>query len=210
MIDAAVLRAMAAAGATTEVIIAAVEAAQAADEARREAKRAGNAERQQRFRDRRKARKEGVTQDNASNALRSVTPPIDITHTPQPDIPPVGGNQARRTRKRAAQPVPAKPDEVSDQVWADFLDHRTRLGTDVSETVIAGFRREADRVGWPLEQALSESILRGWRGFKAEWIKDNDRTIPSHRASPTSVVDIGRQVAEERERRALAASGFRH
>lgn len=118
--------------------------------------------------------------------------------------------QARRTRKRAAQPVPAKPDEVSDQVWADFLDHRTRLGTDVSETVIAGFRREADRVGWPLEQALSESILRGWRGFKAEWIKDNDRTIPSHRAGPTSVVDIGRQVAEERERRALAASGFRH
>lgn len=92
-------------------------------------------------------------------------------------------------RKRASAPegrskppsvIPDRPDDVSDQVWTDFLAHRQRLKADVSETVITGFRREADRVGWPLEQAMAESILRGWRGFKADWIEKNGRTDGDH------------------------------
>lgn len=80
MIDAAVLRAMAAAGASTEVIIAAVEAAQAAEDARRVAKREGNARRQREF----KARKRGqVTRGNAGNALPDVTP-LDKEIPPKP------------------------------------------------------------------------------------------------------------------------------
>ena len=40
----------------------------------------------------------------------------------------------------------------------------------VTETVIKGIRREADKAGWSLEQALSEVVARGWRGFKADWV----------------------------------------
>jgi uncharacterized protein YdaU (DUF1376 family) len=32
--------------------------------------------------------------------------------------------------------------------------------------------QEPDLAGWPLERALSEIVARGWRGFKAEWVKD--------------------------------------
>ena len=78
-------------------------------------------------------------------------------------------------RKKAAPPLAAQPADVSEQVWGDFLSHRAKTGGDVSETVVATFRREADRVGWPLERAMTESILRGWRGFKADWIKDDER-----------------------------------
>lgn len=89
-LPAAVLDAMLAAGCSAEQIVAAVKAAEIDAEARREAKRANNAERQRRF----KARhKEQVTQDNAGNALPSVTS-LDkkSPHTPKkinPISPPI-------------------------------------------------------------------------------------------------------------------------
>lgn len=78
-IDASVLRAMQAAGASIDIIIAAVEAEAALDEARRASKRANNAERQRRFKARRKGEE---TQDNAGNALLPVTS-LDKKVSPQ-------------------------------------------------------------------------------------------------------------------------------
>ncbi len=92
-IDAAVLDALVKAGATAEMIVAAVTADQAKDEARREARRANNAERQRRFKARR--RDEDEASGNADNALPSVNnatplslPPNENnsnppTHTPE-------------------------------------------------------------------------------------------------------------------------------
>ncbi len=81
-IDPAILRAMAAAGASTDVIIAAVEAAHLADQERIDRKRAGNAERQRRF----KAKnREEVTGNNAGNALPDVT---GVSELPSPDKAP--------------------------------------------------------------------------------------------------------------------------
>lgn len=81
----AILRAMQAAGASIDVIIAAVEADAAVMAERAEAKRANNAERQRRF----KARKAGkVTPDNALPALPDVTSPVspnDIYSNPLPN-----------------------------------------------------------------------------------------------------------------------------
>lgn len=152
MIDAAVLRAMAAAGATTEVIIAAVEAAQAADEARKEAKRAGNAERQQRFRDRRKERKETR---NKNNALRDVTPPIDNNHTPS-DISPDGENH------KAAFP---KPDWAEVSVWGDFLKNRKRKRLPNTATAHKAFLADIARLAdgeWPPGRLLEHATAKGW------------------------------------------------
>ena len=65
-----------------------------------------------------------------------------------------------------------KPDDVSDDLWADFLAHRKQKKAIVSERVINTIRNEAKIAGWTLEEALDEVILRDWRGFKAEWVKD--------------------------------------
>lgn len=81
-----------------------------------------------------------------------------------------------------------KPDDVSDAVWQDFKRHRARHG-GISDRVIAGFRREAEKAGWPLEQAMDESITQGWRGFKAEYVKN--RQAPSRGAS---LAEIGEEV----------------
>ena len=83
--------------------------------------------------------------------------------------------KAKGGKRSAASETPDRPDDVSEQVWSDFLKHRRKHRADLTATALAGFRREADRVGWSLEQAIEESILRNWRGFKADWVKTNDR-----------------------------------
>lgn len=70
-----------------------------------------------------------------------------------------------------------KPDDVSEIVWDDFLKHRSAKKAPVTETVLKGIQREADKIGWSLEQALSEACARGWQGFKSAWILREQGTL---------------------------------
>lgn len=67
-----------------------------------------------------------------------------------------------------------KPDDVSADLWADFLKHRKQKKASVTERVISLIRNEAKNAGWTLEEALNEVILRNWIGFKAEWVEAKD------------------------------------
>lgn len=186
-LSAAVIDAMVAAGCTAEQLAAAMKAAMVDAEERRERKRAGNAERQRRF----KAKGKEVTRDNAGNALPSVTPSPSLSpQTPQTHPHPCNNNIP--ARKGAG---PAKPEEVSEQTWSDFLAHRKAKRAPVTETVLAGIRREAEIAGWSLESALVETVSRGWQAFKAAWVENSkpqnstdsgylDRLIAKAGASP--------------------------
>lgn len=85
------------------------------------------------------------------------------TYTPENITPARKGN-------RAKPPTPAKPDDVSEQTWVDFVHHRKIKRAAVSETAMAGIRREAKIAGWTMEAALAETVSRGWQGFKAEFV----------------------------------------
>jgi len=78
-----------------------------------------------------------------------------------PKEPPINNKRAKAC---------AKPDGVSDSLWADWLSHRDGK---FSQTALDGFEREAAKAGWTLSQSFTESIERKWQGFKADWIKDN-------------------------------------
>lgn len=68
-----------------------------------------------------------------------------------------------------------KPSDVSETIWLDFINHRKAKKAPVSETVINSIRKEADKIPWSMDQALSEICARGWQGFKADWIlRDKD------------------------------------
>lgn len=67
-----------------------------------------------------------------------------------------------------------KPDDVSDDLWADFLAHRKQKKAPVTDRVISLIRNEAKNAGWTLKEALNEVILRNWTGFKAEWVEAKD------------------------------------
>ena len=67
-----------------------------------------------------------------------------------------------------------KPDDVSADLWADFLKHRKQKKAPVTDRVISLIRNEAKNAGWTLKEALNEVILRNWTGFKAEWVEAKD------------------------------------
>ncbi len=63
-----------------------------------------------------------------------------------------------------------QPEGVSSTTWTDFLKLRKAKKSPITNTAISGIVREAEKVGWSLDQALSECCSRGWIGFKADWV----------------------------------------
>lgn len=63
-----------------------------------------------------------------------------------------------------------QPIDVSETTWADFQKLRKEKKAPITETAMNGIRREAEKAGWTLEQALVEVCQRNWQGFKAEWV----------------------------------------
>lgn len=74
------------------------------------------------------------------------------------------------------------PDGVSPSVWQDFLKHRKAKKAPVTETSLAGIKREADKAGWSLEDALRECCTRGWQSFKADWVVDSGPSVNKQEA----------------------------
>ncbi len=96
------------------------------------------------------------------------------TPTPTPIPIPI---PKTNTKKQNTATFVAPPDGVSDLVWLDFCQLRKTKRAHLSSTAIEVIRREADKAGWTLEQALRESCARGWTGFKANWV--NVQAVPT-------------------------------
>lgn len=77
--------------------------------------------------------------------------------------------EGRGAGKPKKKPSVSKPEDVSESVWVEWIQHRKLKSAAVSETVVSRLRSEADKAGWSLEDVMKESMLRGWTGFKAEW-----------------------------------------
>lgn len=66
------------------------------------------------------------------------------------------------------------PDGVSPSVWKDFLKLRKAKKAPMTETALDGIRKEAVKAGLSLERALAMCCKRGWQGFEAAWVKDQE------------------------------------
>jgi DNA-binding transcriptional MocR family regulator len=86
-------------------------------------------------------------------------------------------NTIKKDRKKEKNNTILKPDNVTEQTWNDFLTHRKNLKATVTKTVLTQYAAQAEKAGVTLEYAFKESILRGWRGFKADWVK---KTTTNH------------------------------
>ena len=53
---------------------------------------------------------------------------------------------------------------------------------EVTELVINGIIREANKLGWTLEQAIIYCCENSWQGFNASWVKQNKSNIDSYEA----------------------------
>jgi uncharacterized protein YdaU (DUF1376 family) len=101
-----------------------------------------------------------MLQHNHSNAAE---PKNDATHIP---INPI--------KKQVAVAV-ARPNDVDEKVWKDFLALRKAKAAPLTETALEGIRSQAIKAELTINQALQICCARGWQGFNANWVKDEDR-----------------------------------
>lgn len=90
---------------------------------------------------------------------------------------------AREPRRKAV----ARPEDVPEQVWQDWLALRKGRRAAVTETALAGIRREATKAGLTLQQALEHSTAQGWQGFRADWLRERGTKpaeVPRNQPNP--------------------------
>ena len=117
------------------------------------------------------------TPENPSPPKILHKPPKQLHPTPENPSPKPSVTVKEPSNKSA--PV-ARPCEVSPQVWADFQSARRAQRAPVTETALARIQSEAKKAGWELEDALSEMVARGWKGFKAAWVENQSGNDPEY------------------------------
>lgn len=75
--------------------------------------------------------------------------------------------------EKVQRPLPsvARPQDVSEEVWGEFLAIRRRRRAPLTPRAWAAIEREAAKAKLSLEQALTKCIERNWQTFEAEWLE---------------------------------------
>lgn len=108
--------------------------------------------------------------------------PSRFSHEPVPktahrtSIEPVM-NQKRGRAARAAPAAPSPPPlsaaqllpEVDAQVVEDWVRVRRTKRAPVTETAVNAIRREAEKAGLTIEQAIRMCVEKNWQSFRADW-----------------------------------------
>ena len=117
-------------------------------------------------------------ENKAKNHQRAVLAAEKRWSKQQKDATSNANSNAQAMLKQCPSPSPSpsknknniyKPDDVSEEVWNDFILHRKSKKAPITETVLKGLKREADKANISLEKAITVTIERNWVGFKAEW-----------------------------------------
>ena len=100
------------------------------------------------------------------------------TPTPTPTPTPIN-KEERAPRKRSAPTEVAKPDDVAEQTWTDWLALRKAKKAPVTETVLEQAKRESEKADMPLDAFLQVWCMRGSQGLQADWLKPAERQTAS-------------------------------
>lgn len=107
-----------------------------------------------------------------ANAERTLPPESTDVELPTPT--PTPEKEEREPRKRA--PPVVCPEDVSEQVWVDWLSLRTKKRAPVTLTVLDEARKEAGKASLPLDAFLRIWCRRGSQGLEASWLKADERS----------------------------------
>ena len=114
---------------------------------------------------------------------QGVAPTMGLTGSPH------GGGCKRKEKRKEKESsktsfsIP-RPEDVPEQLWADFVTHRKAKKAPITETVIKRTRSEAAKCSMTLSQAIEMMVARGWQGFEARFVlKDTPRNpfCPNYR-----------------------------
>jgi len=115
----------------------------------------------------------------------------------QDDMP-----EKRREETKKEKEIEA-PKGVSQIVWDSFVKQRKTKKAQVTDLVINGIKKEADKAGWTMDMALNEIIVRNWVSFKAEWVAKPENkadqvftTVPSRFERDPALIAVEQKLKE--------------
>jgi hypothetical protein len=114
----------------------------------------------------------------------------------------IESNKRARSTARTSKPSAAIacPDDVDEQVFGDWLEVRkAKRAGPVTQTVLDSMRREADKAGINLQDAIVHCCLAGWQGFRADWYTSAKQTGGQQAQGQRTF--FNRQIALEEENR---------
>jgi uncharacterized protein YdaU (DUF1376 family) len=124
--------------------------------------------------------------DRSTEVQPSITHnPLPTTQDPLPKTQ--EGNtqrgQSKNNRKSAAAlAVIPRPDDVSEATWDGWQALRKAKRAPITAGVISTMRAEAMKASITLEAALQTCCLRGWAGFKADWMTERRQSATERAA----------------------------
>lgn len=89
----------------------------------------------------------------------------------EPNAKPTINNKPRTITNTKTKSI-TPPEGVDVNVWNDFVSHRKSKRAGISATALKGIESEARKANISLQAALELCIMRGWTGFKAEWVEE--------------------------------------
>lgn len=112
-----------------------------------------------------------VTPDNLSPPTNKTKPPTQCHPTPDTVSP----KPSRTIKEPSKNNRVVKPESVTAEVWQDFLQVRKAKKAPLTPTAFKNIEEQASKAGWSLQDALTECAARGWAGFNASWVKEQNR-----------------------------------
>lgn len=107
-------------------------------------------------------------------AEAAVVLPVQHTPTAQPKAATKTTTAKPAGDKPAVAAAVACPSDVPAEVFADFLTIRQAKRAPLTATALAGIRREAEKAGVSMADALTVCCERGWVGFRADWYHEGN------------------------------------
>lgn len=94
-------------------------------------------------------------------------------------------NEPKKTTQKSGSEILLEQFGISGQLAKDFITHRKAKKAPITETVMNGFLREANKAGLSVAESVAISIERNWQGFKATWYL-KDKELQSSKQQPQS------------------------
>ena len=117
-------------------------------------------------------------------------------------------SESESVKKAVKKRLPAapRPEDVPEEVWTDWKEHRRRQKASTSATVISNLRAEGEKVGLKIADVMGMQVTNGWRGFQAAWVKrprtDPPKSYPNMPSGiSSSALEAARKVDEEWKKR---------
>lgn len=128
------------------------------------------------------------SKSNANGLLTINQQPLTINHEEVIDT--------RPKATRPSTPKAKKPEGVTDQVWSEWQSLKKKLCKSCTQRMVDALVREASKAGMSAEEAMVYQLEKGWKGFEAEWVK-NDQQRTSRPTDPQYGIGVCQPLPEE-------------